>query len=313
MVSVEFTAAEPLGLTFREDVENNHGGLIEVVRIKHGSAAAALGVRIGWLVAAVNEQPMRGLEFDDVMEVLRSKARPMRVQFEARSMGGGWLYDVPITTPTGRELTVSICAGREEVRTIGELKAVLAAEHCPGLRVPAQALRIIESKGSGGETKRMELAEGMLIKDVVARLGQGALLSLSVDAPHRAPPALAKHSLHLPAEAASASRWPKPDATLCAGWVDAEAGPASICDVLCGGAAAAVVVAEEKAELSPQIELDFGSFEEPSSLSLEAKAETPSGDMKATEGGASSSLKCVDGASPALSPLLAILARELAL
>ena len=60
--------------------------------------------------------------------------------------------------------------------------------------------------------------------------------------------------------------------TLCAGWVDAEAGPASICDVLCGGAAAAVLVAEEKAELSPQIELDFGSFEEPSSLSLEAKA-----------------------------------------
>ena len=40
MVAVEFTAAEPLGLTFREDVENNHGGLIEVIRIKHGSAAA---------------------------------------------------------------------------------------------------------------------------------------------------------------------------------------------------------------------------------------------------------------------------------
>ena len=100
--------------------------------------------------------------------------------------------------------------------------------------------------------------------------------------------------------------------TLCAGWVDAEAGPASICDVLCGGAAAAVLVAEEKAELSPQIELDFGSFEEPSSLSLEAKAETPSGDMKGSEGGASSSLKCVDGAPP-LSPLLAILARELTL
>ena len=211
MVAVEFTAAEPLGLTFREDVENNHGGLIEVIRIKHGSAAAALGVRIGWLVAAVNEQPMRGLEFDDVMEVLRSKARPMRVQFEARSMGGGWLYDVPVTCPTGRELTVSICAGREEVRTIGELKAVLAAEHCPGSRVPAQALRITESKGSGGETKRMELAEGMRIKDVVARLGQGALLSLSVDAPHRAPPALAQHSLHLAAEAASAFRRPKPD------------------------------------------------------------------------------------------------------
>ena len=84
MVAVEFTAAEPLGLTFREDVENNHGGLVEVIGIKHGSAAAALWVRIGWLVAAVNEQPMRGLEFNDVMEVLRSKARPLRVQFEAR-------------------------------------------------------------------------------------------------------------------------------------------------------------------------------------------------------------------------------------
>ena len=210
MSLVTFTEPGELGITFQS------GELVEVVKVKPGSACAQAGVQAGWLVERVNDVPMnrRFRTFEDVTAALKDPARPLRIQFALQSVGvslaslcGGWLFDIPVTLPGGRSDIVSV-SQQDGVKNAGDLKRLLLEQHgVAHLPIDAVELILVRQLSDGGlrgirwtGEKEETVRNNMSINTVRKRLdGRFEALAVRVEAPHVWSPKvdrLSKHSSH---------------------------------------------------------------------------------------------------------------------
>ena len=212
MSLVTFTEPGELGITFQS------GELVEVVEVKPGSACAQAGVQAGWLIERVNDAPMhrRSRSFEDVAAALKDPGRPLRIQFALQSVGvkrlasvgGGWLFDIPVTLPGGRSDIVSV-SQQDSVENAGDLKRLLLEQHGVA-HLPIHAVQLILVRqlcdgGLRGSTwtgeKEETVRNNMAIDTVRKRLdGRFETLAACVEAPHVWSPKpadrLCKHDSH---------------------------------------------------------------------------------------------------------------------
>ena len=198
MTEVVFTEPTGLGIIFQEDVEN--GGMCEIIQVHRGSAAERLGVQVGWLVERVEGKTMEGRKFREVTAALKNPQRPLVVQFALQSMptdtlGGGFLYDVPLALPSGRVVNVSV-ATQDNVQCAATLKRLLLDQHGPP-ELPVDALHLVTERqeavvGFGGTrltgvNEVIEIGDLTPLMQITRRIDRGELLSVRVAPPHRWP------------------------------------------------------------------------------------------------------------------------------
>lgn len=193
MSHVTFTEPGELGITFQS------GELAEVLAVTPGSASARAGVQEGWLIERVNDRPMHRRTFKDVTAALKDPSRPLRIQFAVQSvhidhrgtLGGGWLFDVPVSLPDGLVVFVSV-AQQDNVETTGDLKRLLLEQQCAHLPAHAVQLMLVRQlfdSGLRGATRTGEKEElvrdNKTISSLRARLdGRIESLRVRVEPPH---------------------------------------------------------------------------------------------------------------------------------
>lgn len=196
MSHVTFTEPGELGLSFQS------GELVKVVEVKPGSASARAGIQEGWVIERINGRPAhrKCQTFKAVAAALKDPSRPLHIQFALQSvgvasrsaLGGGWLFDVPVSLPGGRVEFVSV-AQQDNVENAGDLKRLLLEQHGPAhLPVHAVELMLVRQLFDGGfrgatwtGEKEQPVRNNMSIDSLRKRLdGHIESLRAHVEAPH---------------------------------------------------------------------------------------------------------------------------------